>query len=153
MRDARCCTGGVALLQGYTLAKKTPLQVAKTVEAGGDISHMVTGHIINVCVDPDSTTPGKIDLFEMWPGEVPDQAQNDFKWLMANYVPPDDLRHLFDRKEILIEYKKELVTYARDDILRYVGPNKYKGGMLWMPFKERKDMYKALYYDIKRRDA
>ena len=67
MRDARCCTGGVASLQGYTLAKKTPLQVAKTVEAGGDISHMVTGHIINVCVNPDTTKPGKIDFFEMWP--------------------------------------------------------------------------------------
>ena len=133
--------------QGYALTGKTPKQIAKMVEDTRDISHSVGANVVCVCYDP-SLKPDT--LFEMWPSDIPEQAAKDFKWLKDNYEVPSSLCHLLDRKEIVIQYKDAVGKMTRDEVLTYVGPDKFEGGALWHPHSERK-IYKELLYDIKKR--
>ena len=140
---SQCCVCGV---QGYCLAGKTPLQVARSVESGRNIDYSVSGHVIAICHDPDMMHEA---CYEMWPADpTMDAVTNEFKWLKDNYSPPSDLTHLFDRKEIIIQFKTAVSKMTRNDVLNFVGPNKFRGGALWIPFSQG-NLYRKLLYDIK----
>ena len=142
---SQCCNTRLVGLQGYALSGKTPLMVASYVEAGRDITNMISGNVVSINIDPDMMQDS---LFEMWPAELPEGVMEEFKWLKDNYSPPERLSHLFDRKEIVIKFKEAVQKMTRQEILHFVGPNKYNGGAMHPPFSQGK-MWRTLLYDIK----
>lgn len=101
-----------------------------------------TEYKTGLCMD---ATARSNSMFEMILSEIPPDVREEFKILVDEYMPPEDLAFLMDKKEIGIAFYQELEA-GHIDIDIFVSDGRSSGGGNGWPD------YTTEYYQRLRRD-
>ena len=95
------------------------------IDAFISLKSVYCSHITGVMLDP---TGKNETLFEQLLKDIPDEVRNDFSALLNEYTPPEDLRYLFNKKELEIELKARANNFTPDEVKRFISDKPSQGG-------------------------